>query len=208
MIKVGLTGNFHSGHRNIISKFEELGAPVFDADLIFKFMINYDDKIVKKIERHFGNDSYKYCLLDFKKFDTNRKFEALFEVIKDDIFKCWYNWNILNSDRDYTIFLSSILFELKLNERMDFNINVFREQSERKKWLMTKTTMPLGVIESILNGELSEKYKTTKADYIITNNSLDNLDRNIRRIHKEILTKIRISEDNLNTSLMTRNIFT
>jgi dephospho-CoA kinase len=208
MIKVGLTGNFHSGHRNIINKFEELMVPVFDADLIFKFMINYDDKIVKKIENHFGNGVYKYCLLDFKQFDSNKKFEALFELIKEDIFKCWHNWKVLNSKSDYTIFLSSVLFELKLNEKMDFTINVLKEKEERKKYLMTKTTMPLGVIESILNGEMNEKFKTSKADYIITNSSLDNLDRNIKRIHKEILSKIRISDDNLTTNLMTRNIFT
>lgn len=207
MMKVGLTGNFHSGHRNIITKFEELGAPVFDADLIFKFMINYDDKIVRKIEKHFGKDVYKYCLLDFKKFDTNRKFETLFDLIKDDIFKCWHNWKVLNSDKDYTIFLSSVLFELKLNEKMDLNINVLKDQSERKKWLMTKTTMPLGIIESILNGELNEKFKTTKADYIITNSSHDNLERNIKRVHNEILSKVRISS-NIDTNFMIKNIFT
>lgn len=207
MMKVGLTGNFHSGHRNIISKFEELGVPVFDADLIFKFMINYDDKIVRKIEKHFGTDVYKYCLLDFKKFDTNKKFEALFDLIKDDIFKCWHNWNVLNSDREYTIFLSSVLFELRLNDKMDLNINVLKDQSERKKWMMTKTSMPLSIIESILNGELNEKFKTTKADFIITNSSNDNLDRNVRRVHNEILDKVRISS-RLDTNLMSKNIFT
>ena len=207
MIKVGLTGNFHSGHRNIITKFEELGVPVFDADLIFKFMINYDDNIVKKIEKHFGKDVYKYCLLDFKKFDTNKKFEALFDVVKDDIFRCWHNWNILNSDRDYTIFLSSVLFELRLNEKMDLTINVLKDKSERKKWLMTKTTMPLGIIDSILNGELNEKFKTTKANYIITNSSNDNIDRNIKRVHHEILGKVKIPSK-IETNLISRNIFT
>jgi dephospho-CoA kinase len=207
MIKVGLTGNFHSGHRNIINKFEELMVPVFDADLIFKFMINYDDKIVKKIENHFGNGVYKYCFLDFKQFDTNKKFEALFDLIKDDILKSWHNWTVLNSDKPYTIFLSSVLFELKLNQRMNYTINVLKDSSERRKYLMTKTSMPLTIIDSILNGELSEKYKTSKADYIITNSSLDNLEGNILRTHKEILNKIRISDNNLDTRLESRSIF-
>lgn len=206
MIKVGLTGNFHSGHRTIITKFEELGVPVFDADLIFKFMINYDDKIVKKIEKHFGVDVYRYCLLDFKRFDTNRKFEALFDVVKGDIFRCWHNWNVLNSDREYTIFLSSVLFELRLNDKMDFNINVLKDCSERKKWMMTKTSMPLSIIETILNGELNEKFKTTKADFIITNSVNDNLERNINRVHNEILNKIRIPS-RLETNLISKNIF-
>ncbi len=72
---------------------------------------------------------------------------------------------------------------------------------------MTKTTMPLSIIDLILNGELNEKFKATKSDFLITNSINDNLDRNVRRVHNEILDKVRISSK-LETSLINKNIFT
>ena len=53
MIKVGLTGNFHSGQNQVSEILEKLDVPVFDADLILKYLINYSKPHNQKIHQEF-----------------------------------------------------------------------------------------------------------------------------------------------------------
>ena len=63
-MKIGVTGNFWSGHRDIIKYFEDKLVPVFDADLLFKFLINYDLPTMKLIKKRFGAPSRPLRSLD------------------------------------------------------------------------------------------------------------------------------------------------
>jgi dephospho-CoA kinase len=42
MFKVGLTGNRYSGKDTVASLFNKISIPVFDADVIVKFLINHN----------------------------------------------------------------------------------------------------------------------------------------------------------------------
>jgi dephospho-CoA kinase len=46
MIKVALTGNFKSGHREIADIFIQKNTPVFDADLMMKYLLNFNKKMM------------------------------------------------------------------------------------------------------------------------------------------------------------------
>ena len=41
MIKVGLSGNRYSGKTAISKMFKQIGIPVFDADIVLKFIIGH-----------------------------------------------------------------------------------------------------------------------------------------------------------------------
>ena len=207
MVKVGLTGNFGSGHNLVAQKFEERKIPYFDADLIFKFLINYDESGIKKCKSKFGKEIYKFGLIDLKPFSTNQKFEELYELILPELLKSWNNWMVINSDRPYTIFLSSTLFETKMNLKMDFNINVFKSKESRRLAMEKSTLMPLSVIDDILDNELSERYKSAKSDFVIYPENR-NLEEQITTIHKQILGKeTRIYSSTLEYSQMCKNVF-
>ena len=197
MIKVGLTGNFYSGHNEVGEIFEERGIPVFDADVVLKFMINYSPKHIEKIKESFGDDIYKLCLLDMKRFSTTKRFDDLLDILQLDLIKSYEKWRIRNYNHFYTIFKSSILFERNLDTSMNFNISVFRPKVERRKDLKNHTSMPISKIDEILNGEMEELTKNAKADFVIHNyinyslssNNADHINIQIININKTLMNK-------------------
>jgi dephospho-CoA kinase len=202
MIKVGITGNFYSGYNEVGEIFEEKGIPVFDADVVLKFMINYSPKHIEKIKEKFGDDIYKLCLLDMKRFSTTKKFDDLLDILQLDLIKSYEKWRIRNYNHFYTIFKSSILFERNLDTSMNFNISVFRPKSERRYDLKTHTGMPLTTIDEILNGEMDELAKNGKSDFVIHNydnysfaNNASYVKSQVTNINKALMNKSNNNDD-------------
>lgn len=197
MIKVGLTGNYFSGYNEVGDIFSENRIPVFDADVIIKYLINYSEKHFNKIREVFGNDIYKMGLIDLDKFSNNSKFDELLDIIELDLIKYYENWRFSNKQKSfYTIFKSSILFERKFNEHMDVNISVFRPSNERRKDVTEYSFVTPNTIDHILSNEMCELEKNSKSDYVIhnygsyyTNNSSFNVKKQISSIGKSINDK-------------------
>jgi dephospho-CoA kinase len=169
MYKVGLTGNFYSGYDAVAEMFEIKGIPVFDADVVLKFMINYSETHIQRIKEKLGNDIYKSALLDIKRLDTNQKIDDILDIVQLDLVKSYIKWCKKNYDSPYSIFKSAILFERKLNTSMDFNISVFKPKDQRRRSLTSFTSIPRMTIDTILNSEMDEFEKNGKSDYIIHN---------------------------------------
>lgn len=169
MIKVALTGNFRSGHREIAKTFAKNGVPIFDVDLTIKYLINRKKEIKKLIQDEYGKHIYSGGLLSIEKFNNNEKFEKLLDLIAPEIFSTYSRFLKINSKYAYTIFLSSILFEMRWDKRFDYNMNVFKAQFLRRKDLIKNTKMSEDMIDFILTNEMDEYYKNTKSDHIIQN---------------------------------------
>jgi len=200
MYKVGLTGNFYSGYNEVAEIFEAKGVPVFDADVVLKFMLNYSEKHVRKIKEKFGNDIYKMCLLDTKMLNTNKDFDKLLDVVELDLIKSYEKWRIKNYNSHYTIFKSSILFERKINTSMNFNISVFRPKTERRRELTTFTSIPPLTIDNIIDNEMDELQKNGKSDYVIHNYGISQqgssefgVEAQINNINKALIKKGNLS---------------
>lgn len=188
MLKVGLTGNYGSGHNKIVEIFRQSGTPVFDADLVVKWLLNHNQETIREIKSKFGNYIYSYGLINLNKFDDNKKFEQLLDVITPHLFRKYNYFRLKSNSYAYTIFLSSVLFEKGWNEKMNYSINVFKPQISRKKDLRKTTTMHLDMIEFILGGEMCEFAKNCKADFIISNYAEDRkIENQISQIHSNLI---------------------
>jgi dephospho-CoA kinase len=170
MIKIGLTGNYFSGMDDVIKIYNKLNIPVYNADLVTKFILNYSELSIRKIRKTFG-DVYDYGLLNLNKFDTNNRFELLLNLINSDLLESYYRFLDKNKDAKYVIFKSSILFENKYNKLMDYNINIFKPCSERYELVDKITSIDSTTLEFIISNELSEDYKCNNSDFIINNYS-------------------------------------
>lgn len=190
MFKVGITGNFYSGYDVVAEIFEEKGVPVFDADVIIKYILNYSYDHINKIKEVFGPNIYQAGLLDLSKFDTNLKFDKLFEIIQLDIFKKYETWRIKNWDSIYTIFKCSVLFERKFNDLMNFTITTYKPKHIRKSDLRNHTSMPLVTIDNIIDGEMDELVKNQKSTFVVHNyHTIEQLRSQIDQIHKSLISK-------------------
>jgi dephospho-CoA kinase len=198
MFKVGLTGNYYSGQNEVSKIMSEFDVPVFNANLVTKFLINHSPDHIEKILSKFGSNSYNMGLLDLKKFNTNKSFDDLFDIIELDLLKSYELFRIKHKKDFYTIFLFDYLFERGLDSLMNFNINCYRPRYYRIYDMQTLTSFPLHTIEKIVTSEMDESVKNSKSDYIIRNYNANGdyksdivigLESQIKTVHKRIMDK-------------------
>lgn len=177
MLKVGLTGNFHSGQNKVAKIFEKIGVKVFDADLILKYLINYSVEHIDLIKTHLGSSTYSLGLLNFHRFNSNKDWNNLIDLLEFDILKSYEKFRLDNKEEYYTIFKFQFLYERKLNESFDRVINCYRPSSYRRNDLITLTYLDSYGIDSLLKNEMPESLKNEKSNYIINNYSSYNDDQ-------------------------------
>lgn len=211
MIDIGLSGNVCSGYDKIAKILAELyEVPVFDADIALKFLINYRIDVTKDIRITFGSDVYEKDLLKPSYFNTTEKFDKLIDIAQPELFETFYKWRTkiqMNSGSKakgpkYCIFKSSILFERKFNDKMDYNLSVFRPKNERAMDLSKATGVPLMQTYDIVATEMDELEKNGMSKWTIHN--YDNLSLLAQSeqfnvsVHEAIAVKEKIVLNNLN----------
>jgi dephospho-CoA kinase len=66
MIKVGLSGRY-SGKDRTARVFKQIGVPIFEADVILKFILNYNEELIDLIKIKIGSEYFTKDELDFRK---------------------------------------------------------------------------------------------------------------------------------------------
>jgi dephospho-CoA kinase len=173
MLRVGLTGNRYSGKNTICKLFRQIRVPVFDADIVLKFILNYEYDLLEDI-RHITGVEYFHQeeSVDINNIDDS-KFGEILKIVEPYIFKAYSKFENTHSDSVYTIFHSSVLFESNWSSSMDLNINVhapFGERLERSCYLNgVKSISDKNIIKNVLRNETSSSIKNNLADIVIHN---------------------------------------
>jgi len=198
MFKVGLTGNYYSGQVEVSEILLSYDVPVFDGNLVTKFLLNYSPKHIKSIINLYGEDSYKFGCLNTKKFKSNKDYDKLFDLIEFDLLKFYELFRLKHKNETYAIFLFDHLFERGLDKLMNYNISCYRPKYQRKSDMKYLTTFPYATIENILGSEMSEFEKNKKSDFVINNFNLNGdyksdivigLETQVLKLHKLISNK-------------------
>ena len=95
MLKIGLTGNYYSGIEDIVAIFKRYKIPVFDADLLIKYLLYNNNDTIMRIKSTFGNSVFNKNILDMSEFKGNGynensgvfKFEKLLKLLQTDLIK-------------------------------------------------------------------------------------------------------------------------
>lgn len=190
MIKVGLTGNRYSGKDRITRLFEQISIPVFNADIILKFILQYNLEIDKQIKIELGQSVYTLAgYLDPQKFNTTEKFNRLIDIVEPELFKAYEKFQNKHKDKSiYTIFHSSILFERDWNKKMDYVVTTFAPKSDRiERANLQEPVLLTSVIYGLMANEVDDLEKNRLSTYIIHNyddaidiiKQVDNIDQQI-----------------------------
>lgn len=171
MINIGLTGNRYSGKDKIASQFEKISIPVFNADVVLKFIIQYDTEVDKKIKIELGSSIFsKNGSIDIDKIGTDIAFNRLIDIAENDLFDAYKRFQNKNSHSIYTIFHSSILFERGWDKKMDFTISVFTPKSERiNRAQKEEPNISQSTLWRLASSEIDEIEKNKKSNYVIHN---------------------------------------
>jgi len=188
MLSIGLTGNRMSGKKLVVSVFKQIGVPVFDADLVLKYLLNYRSDITMSILSNMGEKYLYQGYIDLNKFDNDDKFNQLLDLVEFEIMEVYNKFKTRHIGSQYIIFKCSWLFERKINSRFDAIINVFATKDERLLRYRIEKNIPLSDSYTHFKNELSDIYKNINSNYVIHayDCGLDILDQ-VNNIDKKII---------------------
>lgn len=168
MIKVGLSGSRYSGKTRVTNLFKQIGIPVFDADTVLRFILNYNWELLGEIKEELGGEIFQGDYLNFREIKNPEVFNNILKMVEPDILKAYDRFNKKQTSI-YTIFHSSILFERGWDKNMDKSISVFSPNTDRIKRCKNLTNMGLLNINDLTKTEMDPLEKNRLSDYTIHN---------------------------------------
>jgi dephospho-CoA kinase len=191
MIKVGLSGNRYSGKDRVCSLFNQIGVPIFNADVILKFILSCNYEVLGEIKEKFGESVFKNGSLSLKEISNQKIFKDILDIVEPHLMVAYDRFINKNKKSLYTIFHSSILFERGWNAKMDKNISVFSPLHDRVQRCRAITQRKVSTIHDLAKSEIKDLDKNNKSDFVVHNYEagLDPLDT-VNDIDKAILNEI------------------
>lgn len=168
MIKVGLSGNRYSGKTRVANLFKQIGIPVFDADTVLRFILNYNWELLAEIKLELGSEIFQGDYLNFREIKNPEVFNNVLKLVEPDILRAYDRFN-KKQNSIYTIFHSSILFERGWDKKMDRSISIFASHTDRISRCKQLTKMGLLVINDLSKTEMDQLEKNRLSDYTIHN---------------------------------------
>lgn len=169
MIHIGLSGNRYSGKDTISKLFSQISVPVFNADVVLRFILSYNYELQNDIVQSIGyqhfNSSGKLSPLSIK---DEKTFNKVIDLVEKDLFDHYYKFSE-KTGSVYTIFHSSILFERKWQKKFDYNINVFAPLKDRLERCKRSAGITPSNIHKLASSEMKDLEKNSLADWVIHN---------------------------------------
>jgi len=169
MIKVGLSGNRYSGTDQICDIFRKLTIPVFEADIILKFIINHDITVSADIRsklKHLHNNA---GYIDPRLIKTKKEAEIVLESAQHELMSAYDKFSEKNKSSIYTIFHSSVLFEKGWHKLMNHNIAVFCPKITRMERCRELTKNKISDIAYLMRTEIDDLDKNKMANFVVHN---------------------------------------
>jgi dephospho-CoA kinase len=169
MYRVGLTGNLYSGIYEISDIFREKGIPVFDADVVLKFILNWEQDTIRDIRIQFSSEVFSAGFLKESSFNTDQKINRLIDVAKDKLMNRYRLYVKKNPNAKFVVFKSHFLFESGFDKYMDFKVSTHCPKEERVKKLKTEANVMTYLAQEYLEAEMPENAKNKLSNFIINN---------------------------------------
>jgi len=198
MMIVGLTGGIGSGKSTVAKLFAKYpNTAIYIADEEAKKLMNSSKEISDKLIFEFGRETYKNGELqkDFLAkivFNNSEKLAVLNSIVHPEVRKHFHDFINKNHDKSLIIYENAILFESKSNLICDVIVTVFASLSVRIERVMQRDQCTKEAVLSRIKNQLSEESKMIQSHYIIINDSIENVENQVKYIHN-ILTEKRVS---------------
>jgi dephospho-CoA kinase len=189
---IGLTGGIGSGKTTVANYFQELGIPVYIADVEGK-KITESPKILKAIKDAFGSAVFDEERLNRQKisqivFNDSEKLKQLNSIIHPEVEKHFMNWVNNHSNFSLVVKETALLFESGSYKKCDFVITVIAPLEDRINRVIKRDAVTREDVLKRIDNQWSDEDRIRNSHFII-----DNTDqRTIERQVKEILKKITI----------------
>ena len=194
MIIVGLTGGIGSGKTTVAKMFNELGVPVYIADLEAKKLMNTSKVIKRKLLQLFGDEAYVDGKLN-RPFLANKIYsdkELLIKmnaIVHPKVKAHFIKWK-KKQDFEYIIKETAILFENNSYQDCNFVITVTASEEDRIQRVISRDNSSSEKVKAIMNNQWSDEEKVKLSNFVIENANLSKTENQVRIIHQKILKQI------------------
>lgn len=206
-ILVGITGGIGSGKSTIARLFKEkYNIPVYFSDIWAKELMSTKSQLIYEITKLLGKDSYfKDGKLNTKYissivFNNNKQLSKLNNIVHHAVEKHFKEW-VERQNSPYVIYESAILFESGKKDNFDKIITVYADLEKRISRAISRDNSSREEVIKRVKNQLPDEQKKLMSDYIINNNSNENLDVQILNIHKDLLTFVTKTNNGVSTRL-------
>lgn len=191
MIVVGLTGGIGSGKSTVAKLFLQLGIPVYNSDEVAKELMNNSDSIQSKIIQLLGKEAImggqiNRSFIAKKVFGNKKLLEHLNAIVHPEVKSHFSKW-LKNQNTKYVIKESALIFENNMQNQFDFIIVVLSDTKERINRIIERDGRSLKQIKAIIEKQTSDDLRCSLADYIIHNQTIEELKAQVKNINHQIL---------------------
>lgn len=198
MLKVGLTGGIGSGKTSVSDRFENLGVPVIDTDLIAHQLVNNNPEVLQEIVNIFGQDVLslngrlnrkKLAQIIFNVKENKQQLEnILHPKIQVDVTSQLQDLTLKKNPPGYAIIVVPLLIEANYDDLVDRILVVITDEKKRIERVQQRDHRSMSEIRSIIDNQANDEKRLKKADDIIENNSnIRNLDLQVEKLHKKYM---------------------
>lgn len=187
---IGLTGGIGSGKTTIAKYFAEKGIPVYIADDEAR-KITESPEILQSIRTVFGDEVFNNEKLDRVKvsqivFNDTDKLKQLNEIIHPAVKKHFKNWVLQNSNFDFVVYETAILFESGSYKQCDFVISVIAPIETRIKRVMVRDSVSREDVIKRMENQWLDEERIKNSDFIIENTNKKEMEFQADEILKKI----------------------
>ena len=190
-LRVGVTGGIGSGKSTVCKVFRLLGAPVFEADLVARQLMDTNEKIRYRLISLFGNDVYTSdARVDRKKlasliFNDDIQLQKVNELVHPVVRAEFIQWAD-KQEAPYVIHEAAILFETGFYKMMDFTILVSAPEEQRIKRVLKREGVRLEQVKERIQKQWNDEEKRKLASLEIRNADNDMIIPQIIKIDKQL----------------------
>lgn len=180
MIRVCITGEMGSGKSYCSEVFEQLDVPVFYTDDISKVIINTNLELKKEIIKEFGNIYDEDGMIIPKLLRDivfveggEYKLRRLNEIVHPFVLLEYEKFCQQNSDKDYTLAETALLYETNMRMMVDKVIYVYVDLDLRIKRTFERSGFSEEEYKNRMKNQINSETKKKLSDFIIYNNGDD-----------------------------------
>lgn len=193
VLRIALTGGIGSGKSTVTSKFQQLGVPVIDSDVISRDIVKPGKPCLKSIINEFGSnlltsegtlDRDKLRNIIFNDDTAKKKLEtilhpAIYQEIEEQVSKV---------DYPYCLIVIPLLIETKATDRFDRILVVDTPETLQVERARNRDKTSTKNIEKIIKTQVDQKQRLKYADDVIDNSlTIEELNDSVVKLHEKYL---------------------
>jgi dephospho-CoA kinase len=192
-LRIALTGGIGCGKSTIADKFQELGVPIIDSDLISKDIVKPGTACLNAIIDEFGSNLLtSEGTLDRNKlrniiFNDEAAKEKLEEILHPVIYQ-EIEVQVSKVSYPYCLIVIPLLIETQAMNRFDRTLLVDVAKKLQIKRATSRDKVSVQIVEKIINSQASRSQRLKYADDIIDNNvKIEELNKAVLKLHEKYL---------------------